>query len=259
MSNTMTTPRENSRTYLFPLCHNFLAMQINTTVLLTLILLTLMLGASSASGFLGFKLGSDALKGVTTPDGRPVNKFNSSKSNNPQQGTESFLKEEDILKAVKSRINNKKQGNKPEKSAEEEEIKTSKPQQQEKPKQAVEETLQPGFPVSAESEGVTMSVQSVSYSGGDLLLRVNMQNQGTDSVRFLYSFLDITDDKGRTLSAITEGLPAELPAKGAEFKGTISIPTALLDDVKQISLSLTDYPAQRLKLQLSDIPVEKGN
>ena len=86
-------------------------MQINTTVLLTLILLTLMLGASSASGFLGFKLGSDALKGVTTPDGRPVNKFNSSKSNNPQQGTESFLKEEDILKAVKSRINNKNQGN----------------------------------------------------------------------------------------------------------------------------------------------------
>lgn len=233
-------------------------MQINTTVLLTLILLTLMLGASSASGFLGFKLGSDALKGVTTPDGRPVNKFNSSKSNNPQQGTESFLKEEDILKAVKSRINNKNQGNKPEKSAEEE-IKTDKPQKQEKPKQVVEETLQPGFPVSAESEGVTMSVQSVRYSGGDLLLRVNMQNKGTDSVRFLYSFLDITDDKGRTLSAITEGLPAELPAKGAEVKGTISIPTALLDDVKQISLSLTDYPAQRLKLQLSDIPVEKGN
>jgi hypothetical protein len=233
-------------------------MQINTTVLLTLILLTLMLGASSASGFLGFKLGSDALKGVTTPDGRPVNKFNSSKSNNPQQGTESFLKEEDVIKAVKSRINNKNQGNKPEKSAEEE-IKTDKPQKQEKPKQVVEETLQPGFPVSAESEGVTMSVQSVRYSGGDLLLRVNMQNKGTDSVRFLYSFLDITDDKGRTLSAITEGLPAELPAKGAEVKGTISIPTALLDDVKQISLSLTDYPAQRLKLQLSDIPVEKGN
>ncbi|MDB9457416.1 hypothetical protein PN480_19565 [Dolichospermum circinale CS-1225] len=233
-------------------------MQINTTVLLTLILLTLMLGASSASGFLGFKLGSDALKGVTTPDGRPVNKFNSSKSNNPQQGTESFLKEEDILKAVKSRINNKNQSNKPEKSAEEE-IKTDKPQGQEKPKQVAEEPLQPGFPVAAESEGVTMSVQSVRYSGGDLLLRVNMQNKGTDSVRFLYSFLDITDDKGRTLSAITEGLPAELPAKGAEVKGTISIPTALLDDVKQISLSLTDYPAQRLKLQLFDIPVEKGN
>jgi hypothetical protein len=231
-------------------------MKINTTVLLTLILLTLMLGAGSASGFLGFTLGSMALKGVTTPDGRPATKFNSSKANNPQQENEAFLKEEDILKVVKSRISDQKNGNKPDKS-EEEEIKITKPQPQEK--SVAPETSQPGFPITAESEGVTMSVKSIRYSGGDLLLKVNMQNKGGDSVRFLYSFLDITDDKGRTLSAITEGLPAELPAKGAEFKGTISIPTALLDDVKQISLSLTDYPAQKLKLQLSDIPVEKGN
>ena len=232
-------------------------MKINTTVLLTLILLTLMLGAGSASGFLGFTLGSMALKGVTTPDGRPVTKFNSSKANNPQEESAAFLKEEDILKVVKSRINDKNKGNKPDKSEEEEEIKVTKPQPKETP--VAEETSQPGFPVTAESEGVTMSVKSIRYSGGDLLLKVNMQNKGDDSVRFLYSFLDITDDKGRTLSAITEGLPAELPAKGAEFKGTISIPTALLDDVKQISLSLTDYPAQKLKLKLSDIPVEKGN
>lgn len=232
-------------------------MKINTTVLLTLILLTLMLGAGSASGFLGFTLGSMALKGVTTPDGRPVTKLNSNKANNSQEESVAFLKEEDILKAVKSRINDKKKGNKQDKSEEEEEIKVTKPQPKETP--VVEETPQPGFPVTAESEGVTMSVKSIRYSGGDLLLKVNMQNKGGESVRFLYSFLDISDDKGRTLSAITEGLPAELPAKGAEFKGTISIPTALLDDVKQISLSLTDYPAQKLKLQLSDIPVEKGN
>jgi hypothetical protein len=231
-------------------------MKINTTVLLTLILLTLMLGAGSASGFLGFTLGSMALKGVTTPDGRPVTKFNSSKANNPQQESEAFLKEEDILKVVKSRINDKNKGNKLDKS-EEEDIKINKPQSQEKPQKVAEEVSLAGFPISAESNDVTMSVKSVRYSGGDLLLRVNMQNKGRDSVRFLYSFLDITDDKGRTLSAITEGLPAELPAKGAEFKGTISIPTALLDDVKRISLSLTDYPAQKLKLQLSDIPVEK--
>jgi hypothetical protein len=217
-----------------------------------------MLGAGSASGFLGFTLGSMALKGVTTPDGRPVSKFKSSKANNSQEESVAFLKEEDILKVVKSRINDKNKGNKPDKSEEEEEeINITKSQPSEKP--AAEETSQPGLPVTAESEGVTMSVKSIRYSGGDLLLKVNMQNKGADSVRFLYSFLDITDDKGRTLSAITEGLPAELPAKGAEFKGTISIPTALLDDVKQISLSLTDYPAQKLKLQLSDIPVEKGN
>jgi hypothetical protein len=86
---------------------------------------------------------------------------------------------------------------------------------------------------------------------------VKMQNKGKDSVRFLYSFLDVTDDKGRTLSASTEGLPAELPANGPSFSGIVSIPTALLDDVNKISLALTDYPAQKLKLEVLDIPVQK--
>ncbi len=82
-----------------------------------------------------------------------------------------------------------------------------------------------------------------------------MQNKGKNSVRFLYSFLDVSDDKGRTLSASTDGLPSELPNNSPTYTGTISIPTALLDDVKSISLSLTDYPAQQLKLEVSDIPV----
>ena len=112
------------------------------------------------------------------------------------------------------------------------------------------------FPITSESNGVTFSVESVSYSGGDLLIRVNMQNKGTNSVRFLYSFLDITDNKGRTLSAITEGLPAKLPPNSREFSGTVSIPTALLDDVNKISLSLVDYPDQKVKLNLVDIPVK---
>ena len=68
---------------------------------------------------------------------------------------------------------------------------------------------------------------------------------------------DVSDDKGRTLSASTDGLPAELPANGPAFSGTVSVPTPLLDDVKRISLSLTDYPAQRLRLVVSDIPVER--
>jgi hypothetical protein len=232
-------------------------MNINSTVLLTLILLFLMLGSGSVSAFLGFNLGSMALKGVNTPDGRPsTTKFSAGKNNN-QPGGVTFLKEEDILKTVKARMEGKAKDTQAEKQEEEEEIVASKSESQDKPQEAAEEKLQPGFPIAAESEGVTMSVQSVRYSGGDLLLRVKMQNKGADSVRFLYSFLDVTDDKGRTLSAITEGLPSELPAKGQEFTGTVSIPTALLDDVKKISLALTDYPAQKLKLQLADIPVEK--
>ncbi|MDF5736457.1 MULTISPECIES: hypothetical protein [unclassified Nostoc] len=235
-------------------------MKINSTVLLTLILLILMMGAGSVSAFLGFELGSSALKGVTAPDGRPTTKFASNKTNtnNSQQGGLVLLKEEEILKIVKARIEGKTKAAKSEKlEDDDEETNSSKQKPEEKPPQVVEEKLQPGFPVTAQSQGVTMSVQSVRYSGGDLLLKVKMQNKGKDSVRFLYSFLDVTDDKGRTLSASTEGLPTELPVNGPAFSGTVSIPTALLDDVKKISLALTDYPAQQLKLEASNIPVER--
>lgn len=217
-----------------------------------------MLGAGSVSAFLGFDLGSSALKGVTTPDGRPTNKFAAIKTNSSQSGSVTFLKEEDILKIVKARIDGKSKAAKSDKQNEDDEEITSKKQKpEEKPKEVVEEKFQPGFPVSAGSEGVTMAVQSARYSGGDLLLKVKMENKGKDSVRFLYSFLDVTDDKGRTLSASTEGLPSDLPANGPAFTGTVSIPTALLDDVKKVSLSLTDYPDQKLKLEVTNIPVDK--
>ncbi|MBH8556269.1 hypothetical protein I8751_28875 [Nostocaceae cyanobacterium CENA357] len=233
-------------------------MKINSTVLLTLILLILMLGAGSLSAFLGFSLGSSALKGVSTPDGRPTTKFASNKATNPQQVGVTLLKEEEILKIVKARVEGKTKAAKSEKLDEDdEETNSSKQKPEEKPQEVTQEKLQPGFPVTSENQGVTLSVQSASYSGGDLLLKVKMQNKGADSVRFLYSFLDVTDDKGRTLSASTEGLPAELPANGPTFTGTVSIPTALLDDVNKISLSLTDYPAQKLKLDVSNIPVAR--
>lgn len=215
-----------------------------------------MLGAGSVSAFLGFNLGSLALKGVSTPDGRPTTKFASAKTSNSQQVGLTLLKEEEILKVVKSRIEGKTKAAKSDKLDDDEE-ETNKPKPQEKPQEVVEEKPQPGFPVNAESDGVSFAVQSARYSGGDLLLKVKMQNKGKDSVRFLYSFLDVTDDKGRTLSASTEGLPAELPANGPTFSGTVIIPTALLDDVNKVSLSLTDYPAQKLKLDVSNIPVAR--
>lgn len=215
-----------------------------------------MLGAGSVSAFWGFTLGSSALKGVTTPDGRPTTKFASSKANSAQHQAVTLLREEEILKIVKSRIEGKSKAAKAKKSDDEDEENTNKPKPEEKPAEA-EEKPQAGFPITAESGKVTISVQSARYSGGDLQLRVKMENKGTDSVRFLYSFLDVTDDKGRTLSASTEGLPAELPANGPTFSGTVSIPTPLLDDVKRISLALTDYPDQKLKLEVPNIPVER--
>ncbi|TBR59776.1 hypothetical protein BLD44_018225 [Mastigocladus laminosus UU774] len=229
-------------------------MKLNSTVVLTLTLLALMLGAGSVSAFLGFDIGSKALKGITAPDSRPTTKFASAKTGNSQHGGLVLLKEEEILKTVKARIEGKAKTPKSEQEEEEETV-TNKQNPQDKPQPEVEEKPQPGFPVSAESEGVNLSVQSARYSGGALQLRVKMQNKSKDSVRFLYSFLDVSDDKGRTLSASTDGLPSELPNNSPTYTGTVSIPTALLDDVKSISLSLTDYPAQQLKLEVSDIPV----
>jgi hypothetical protein len=232
-------------------------MKLNSTVLLTLILLTLMLGAGSVSAFWGFTLGSAALKGVSTPDARPTSKFASSKTSNSQHGGVALLKEEEILKIVKARIEGKTKAAKSNKLEEDEEDTSSKKKPEEKTSDAPEEKPQAGFPVNADSDGVSLAVQSARYSGGNLLLRVKMQNKGSDSVRFLYSFLDVTDDKGRTLSASTDGLPSELPANGPTFSGTVSIPTALLDEVKTISLALTDYPAQKLRLEVSNIPVKR--
>ncbi|GAA6616315.1 hypothetical protein [Scytonema sp. NUACC26] len=232
-------------------------MKLNSTVLLTLILLILMLGAGSISAFWGFTLGSAALKGVTTPDARPTTKFASSKSATAQQAGVTLLREDEILKVVKARIDGKKATKITKQDKDDEETKKTKVKPEQKPEEVPEEKPQPGFPVNSESEGVSMSVQSARYSGGALLLRVKMQNKGKDSVRFLYSFLDVSDDKGRTLSASTEGLPSELPANGPTYSGTISIPSAVLDDVKNVSLSLTDYPEQKLKLQVSNIPVDR--
>ncbi len=226
-------------------------MKLNSTVLLTLTLLTLMLGAGSVSAFWGFTLGSSALQGVSAPDSRPTNKFTNSKVNSSQQGV-MMLKEEEILKTVKARIEGKT------KTSAKKRKKNKQPKKVNKTSTIKrKEKLQPGFPIKTESEGVSLSVQSSRFSGGALELQVKMQNQSSETARFLYTFLDVTDDKGRTLSASTEGLPAELPPEGTPYTGRIRVPTALLDDVKQISLTLTDYPAQKLRLVIPNIPVER--
>jgi uncharacterized protein affecting Mg2+/Co2+ transport len=111
------------------------------------------------------------------------------------------------------------------------------------------------LPIKSEDRGVTLEIRSANQEGGSLLLNVSLKNQGGNAVRFLYSFLNVTDEQGRTLSAITEGLPGELPANGQEYSGTVSIPTALIENAQRLSLSLTDYPDQKLQLKMSEIPV----
>lgn len=72
----------------------------------------------------------------------------------------------------------------------------------------------------------------------------------------MYSFLNVTDDQGRSLSASTEDLPGELPPNGRRYYGIITIPVALLDNAQELSLELTDYPDQKLDLKMSKIKID---
>lgn len=231
-------------------------MKLNSTVALTLALLTMMLAAGGVSSFWGFTLGHEALKGVSQPDARPTTKLASQRGTSASQGGVLLLREDDILKSVKAKIQGKGKAAKPEKPKQED--KQKQDEAQDKPENAAnEDAPQAGFPVVTQNQGVSLEVRSARFSRGALLMKVNLKNTGSDTVRFLYSFLDVTDNQGRTLSASVEGLPAELPGNGQVFSGTVSIPTALLDNVKTLSLALTDYPDQKLRLELSNIPVER--
>jgi hypothetical protein len=221
-------------------------MKLNSTAAFTLILLTLMSAAGVVSAAGGLTVGQEALKGITQPDTRPT-------SNVPRRqagrstGQKAFvpLKEEDILAAVKERIGSTSRVRQA----------TSGTEKPEKEKSLDQATGKVNFPLTAQSQGVALTINSVAKQGDALVLKVNLRNTSKQSVQFLYSFLNVTDERGRALSASTEGLPAEVPPSGESFSGTISVPAALLDQVQSLSLDLTDYPDQQLQLKVANIPV----
>ncbi len=78
-------------------------MKINTTVALTFTLLALMVGAGALSGTWGYTTGREALKGITQPDSRPTNKGTQQNAKGREELV--ILKEEDVLKTVKEKMN----------------------------------------------------------------------------------------------------------------------------------------------------------
>ena len=79
-------------------------MKLNSTIALTLILLTSMLAAGLVSAAFGLTLGREALKGVTQPDTRPTNTLGNRKSGAPKRNELVILREDDIINTVKARI-----------------------------------------------------------------------------------------------------------------------------------------------------------
>ncbi|AFY67589.1 hypothetical protein [Geitlerinema sp. PCC 7407] len=231
--------------------------RISPTVAFTLILLTLMLGSGVVSAAWGFALGRTALQGVRQPDVRPNSKqVAKTRSNN---GEAVFLiKETEILKRVKAKI----AGQEENKGAQKQSSVERSPVAQAKPvvqpvsyTSTTADTAAANLPRKAEDEGIVMTVASVRQQGETLLMDVSLQNQGDRPIEFLYSFLDVKDDRGQTLIATTEGLPTELAPQSGIYSGVISVPTAVLENSRQISLALTNYPEQQLALKISGIPV----
>ena len=220
--------------------------RINSTVALTFILLTLMLGAGIVSSAWGFAIGREALQGITQPDSRPTNKANRKNPGGREELT--LVKEEDILATVKARINGNSKASASSSNSTPSKTETSKAETQNKQVTA-------NFPILARDKGVAVEVTGVRQQGSFVVLDVAMKNDSNQPVKFLYSFLNITDERGRAISADTTGLPSEMPAKSDRYTGTVSISAALLDNAQKLSLQLTDYPDQKLQLKMAEIPV----
>ncbi|MGK7940723.1 MAG: hypothetical protein AB4062_11355 [Crocosphaera sp.] len=232
-------------------------MKINPTVKLTLLLLLLMSGAGTASAYLAYQAGKEALKGVSQPEINPSKKLTdgSKKSSEPTQFKP--IDEKTILIKV---YNHTHQKNKPVESKEKEKKQSNATEEQstqfanyaQDPDKS--QTLA-NLPLKVKDQGVSLEVDQATHQGTTLSLKVNLQNTGTTPIKFLYSFLEIKDNQGRYLSAITEGLPDELPPMSENFVGMVKIPQALVEDSQTLSLNLTDYPDQKLKLNISEIPI----
>ncbi|MBD2325354.1 hypothetical protein [Alkalinema sp. FACHB-956] len=219
-------------------------MKLNSTATFTFLLLFLMIGAGFASANLGFSLGYEALKGITQPDSRPNSKNNNRPTPNGSVEGMALLREDDIIKEVKERTDGGKGNSKAE----------SQPSpMQEEPEKPINSAK---FPYKGQSKGIKMEVTGMRRQEDTVVLDVAIQNDANQPVKFLYSFLTITDNQGRILNGETAGLPAELAPKSERYTGTLKISSSLLDNADTVSLQLSDYPAQQVQLEVSGIPVK---
>ncbi|MBP0012807.1 MAG: hypothetical protein J7545_20760 [Roseofilum sp. SBFL] len=226
-------------------------MRLNSTVALTLILLSMMFGAGIISAALGFNIGREALKGITQPDSSPTSTMVNRQPGTTGKTSVPILKEEEILKRVDTYIEGEEAN-----ESQEQSFQPTPDSSQQAISEPKEPTLSlPGFPIAAQDRGVTLEISAAYQQQENLELDVKIRNDSPQMVRFLYSLLNITDNRGRSLTATTSGLPSQVPPNQEEFSGKVSVPVALLADAQHLSMKLTDYPDEELHLQVSGIPV----
>ena len=227
-------------------------MKLNSTATFTFVLLFLMVSAGVVSSTGGFSVGTEALKGVRQPDSRP-NKASIGSGENPQKRTSgqaeiTLLKEEDILKAAKEKVNSSlKAGAKPDLTLDQ--------------KDGIKETSQAKnisqqFPYIGKDKEVTIEVTAIRRQEDTVNFDVSLKNDSAQAVNFLYSNLTVTDDQGRILNAETIGLPQELVARSDRVMGTVKVSSGLLANASKVSLQISDYPDKKIQLEVLDVPVK---
>ena len=225
-------------------------MNLKVTLLFLLAALLLMLGAGGASAYIGYLMGREALKVVTQPDTDSERNLSSQKPIGGSHKGLNIIEERTILVNVYDHIYQKRSFPYQEQSLTSTTVNASKAQK--------DSSIKPqNFPLTDKSQGVSLEISQAKIEGSSVVLDVNLKNESSQAVRFLYSFLDLRDEDNRPLSAIADGLPGEIPPDGKSYAGEFIIPVTLLNNSQQISLSLQDYPEQRLTLQIDAIPVAR--
>lgn len=201
-------------------------------------------------GAVGYVFARQSLKGITQPATNPFLNESSDLDRRPRQGAD-FLNEKDLIAKVKSQTSGAKSAKEKQKTAPKPKAQTSKSSDKKKEEKSGPKSL----PIKVENQGMKFEVQSLSREDDTLILNVAFQNTSDRTIQFVYTFLDITDDQGQALFSEIRGLPTEFKPKGETFFGTIKILDVPPETVEKISLSLNDYPDQKVKFDIQNIPV----
>jgi hypothetical protein len=217
------------------------------------------LGLGFLSALVGYLFGHQSLKGVTQPDMNPFVNNSAAQNQFPKQGTY-LLKESDIIAKIeretkgitKSNDTKKKDDKSDAKKKDDKDKDNDKDKDKDKDKAGASPSpSQPvGLPMSVKAQGLALNIQSLAVDDNAVVLDVTMQNGGGQEVQFLYDFLEVSDDQSQFLSTEVKGLPAKFSAKSETFKGSIRILGVTPNSAKWISLSLADYPDQKIKLEV---------
>jgi hypothetical protein len=230
------------------------ALEFSRSAKFTLFLLLVMAMIGGGLGVITYFFGRASLRGITQPDVNPFLQTGDDQEQSPRQGV-SFLKEADIIKQVKTQTTGSN-AKPPEASPSPSPDAKNKDDKDKKDKTASSDPK--SFPIRTKSEGVNFDVRTVKREESDLVLDIAIANNSGRPVQFIYTFLDITDDQGFALSSEIKGVPETLQANGETYVGTVRV-FDIPSELERLNLKLADYPDQKVKLEINNVPLPKAN